>query len=398
MKGPFLVSLVVLAGLACAANSNVAPGPDTPTDPGRDAEVRLDLPRTDAEDAPGDAEDTRPPADLPATDAASRDDSAVDLVGPDSEAIDAPPLDAGAEDAHAADARAQDPGALDTPNLDVPQDEGPADPCATCVAPRQCIDGACCTPPVASGAFQLPAHTSYVHWWFGPGRLASLEFVVRIEDDPRTQVGLYFSPVNTHVDFTPLYLGIQTNLLMPGVGFVGKGFLFSRWDSLDPADARVAPGGFTEIGTHEGEFIGVRLPYDWTAGEYILRLERKEASGDGDWFDLSVTSVATGVQTFAGGLRFPRKAPGVPGSLDPAVTTFTEVYSGVSDYSEVPAWGLRIRATGDGAPPSRATSEYPAVPYAEYPNTDVLYDSETGEVRMRFGGMTPRCTPPGRLF
>ncbi len=272
------------------------------------------------------------------------------------------------------------------------------DTCPDCTEDQVCVDGLCCRPPTPSGSFLLPAHTSYVHWTFPGAAVSELEFTVEILNDPGTDVGLYLSPINTSVDDTPFYLGLQTNVVQPGVGAAGKAIVFSRWDSLDPADTRAAEAGFIEVGTHEGEFVGVRLPYDWTAGTYQLRLERAEAEGDGDWFDLYVVDVTASEERFAGGLRFPRSVTASPGTIDPFITTFTEVYMGVTDYGLVPMWHVALWATTDGAPATTARSEYPAYPYAEYPNTDVSYDATSSLVHMVYGGDTARCHAAGTLF
>ncbi len=39
-----------------------------------------------------------------------------------------------------------------------------------------------------------------------------------------------------------------------------------------------------------------------------------------------------------------------------------------------------------------------STPYAEYPNTDVFDDEAEDLVRLRYGGMTPRCHDEAVLF
>jgi hypothetical protein len=232
----------------------------------------------------------------------------------------------------------------------------------------------CCPPPVAEGAD------------------------IRMENDPGDTVGLYLSPMNGTIDGTTFYLGIQTNLLVTDGGWIGNGVLFSRWDSQDPADIRTAPGGYAEVGSHEGLFISTRIAYPWTAGSYRMRLQRAEPGGDGDWFDLHVVDVATGVETFAGGLRFSRQDPAVPASIASSHTTFTEVYYNATDYSQVPLWTIAMMAYADGVLASSASSEYPAWPTAEFPNADCWYDESADLVHLHFGDGVSRCNPPGTLF
>jgi hypothetical protein len=256
-----------------------------------------------------------------------------------------------------------------------------------------------CRAPVASGGFRVPAHTSYVRWDFGSARLSAIEYDLYIDNDPGTEVGLYVGLASSEIDGTSFYLGIQTNVNRPSVGGVGKGFIFSRWETLDAADGRVAAGGFMEQGTHEGRFVGVRRPYEWQAGtEYTLRLSRGAQDGPADWYDLTLIERPSGDQVDLGGLRFPRRDKAHPATIKPRSTTFTEVYSGAGDYSEVPRWRLATRARGDGVPALSARSEYPAFPFAEYPNTDVYYDEVEDWVHMIYGADTARCHPSDKLY
>lgn len=223
-----------------------------------------------------------------------------------------------------------------------------------------------------------------------------MEYELRIHDDPGEAVGLYLSLLNSSIDGAQFYLGLQTNLARPGQGFVGKGLLFSTWGTFDAADTRTAPGGYLELGTHEGRFAGVRLPYPWTVGEYRLRLTRS-ADGDasGDWFEFFITDVKTSNETFLGALRFRRSEATTPATISPNHISFLEVYSAATDYGAVPAWHVSLAATANGAQPTSASSEYPAFPTAEYPNADVWFDSADRRVHMSFA---PRCHAAGPLF
>jgi hypothetical protein len=244
----------------------------------------------------------------------------------------------------------------------------------------------------------VPAHTSYVHWGLAGSGAAELSFALHVLSDPGQQVGLYFAPFSGMIDDTQFYFGIQTDVNNPQVGSTGKGFIFSHWGSFDAADTRVAPGGFIELGTHEGKFIGVRRNLAWQARTYTLVLKRAEPAGNGDWFELTVTDETTKEQTAIGGLRVARKDPATPAAIQPFGTAFTEVYAGATSYAAVPQWRLAVAARADGAPAVSARSEYPAFPTAEYPNTDVSYDAASGLVHLVYGGQTPRCHPAGPLF
>ena len=140
---------------------------------------------------------------------------------------------------------------------------------------------------------KMPAHVIYLHWGFTTP-VETLEWDLTIHVDPGTAVGEYLALFNGSVDGAQCYLGLQTNVSDPGTGRgIGKGLIFSTWSSFDESDSRIAVDGFRELGTHEGRFLGIRKPFQWTTGDYRITLSRAESEvidGRGmDWFDLSVT-------------------------------------------------------------------------------------------------------------
>jgi hypothetical protein len=257
-----------------------------------------------------------------------------------------------------------------------------------------------CAPAKTSGAFKLPIHTSYGRLGFpnATQALSKIEMKIRIVQDPGDKVGMYVAPFNGTIDGTLCYLGFQTNVTNNALGTAtGKGLVFSRWNTLAPEDTRVAAGGFIEVGTHEGEFVGVRLNYPWRQGDYSLTLERKEADGPRDWFELAITDAAAKT-TVIGALRFPRSAATVPASIATDVTAFTEVYAGATDFGKVPAWELEIATLADSKPAKTIALEYPAYPNNEkYPNTDGYYVKSQGAMHYTFGGLTEQCHAAGKL-
>ena len=236
----------------------------------------------------------------------------------------------------------------------------------------------------------------------GDGPVSTISFRLTIHNDPGGDVGLYLSPINARVDGSQFYLGLQNDLGGSEAGSVGKGILFSRFGTQDLAMVRKGPTAFTVAAPDEGTFVSVRSPYPWAPGEYVFTLERKEAVGETDWFDLSAQRVDTGIATLFGGIRFPRKTPGTPATITPENISFLEVYhglqpdTGMSDYAEVPRWHVSLTMSADSSPARSASSEYPAYPFAEYPNVDVHYTG--GRVHFVLGGQTPKCHPAGELF
>jgi hypothetical protein len=239
------------------------------------------------------------------------------------------------------------------------------------------------------------------------------------------------------------YFGIQTDVSDPKTWKgLGKGLIFSTWWTFDLADLRLAEErGFYQQGTHEGKFIGVRRLYDWTAGRYLLTLERTEPERGGDWFTLSITwlkafadsagSTCTPTRrattpvlmerTVIGSLRFPRRKADVPATIRADGISFLEVYSNAAHESEIADWALAVAAFGDGKHPLMARSEYPKWPYAEVSCTDAYLlpsapatvstaksvgpdagvDGEHGgeyRVKVTYGQHVERIHPPTTLF
>jgi len=273
---------------------------------------------------------------------------------------------------------------------------------ATCAADKACFADLCCPAPTKAGTFKLPTHTNYVHWALTK-RVAKLEFVVDFKNDPGSKVGLYYSPYNAEIDGKQFYFGVQTDLIDNNAGGVhrGHGITLSQFGTLDKASIKTATDGFFEVGTHEGDFIGVRLPFAWTKGSYKVRLERGTGDASGDWFELHIVD-PKGVDTFAGALKFARKVAGTPATIQNTGTAFTEVYSGATDYANVPKWRVDTMAYGDGAMASGATSEYPNYPVypgiPSFPNTDIAYNATTKLIELRYGGDTAKCHTAGKLF
>jgi hypothetical protein len=290
----------------------------------------------------------------------------------------------------------RDAGSVPGPDAAVQPDSG-AD-LGVCDNPDVSPTTCSCTAAVTSGAFKLPAHTSYARYAFGTSAFSKLEMEVRVVKDPGDQVGLYVAPFNGTIDGTLTYLGMQTNVTNNKLGTrTGKGIVFSRWASLDPEDTKIADGGFLEVGTHEGEFVGIRLNYPWSVGTYTLTLQRTTADLERDWFELSLVDAAN-KKTFIGALRFPRKVAGTPAAIAPATTLFTEVYMGATKFTEVPVWELEVRQRADGKPATKIASEYPAYPNMEkFPNTDVYYTRSSDTMRFTFGGTTDQCHSAGKL-
>lgn len=258
---------------------------------------------------------------------------------------------------------------------------------------------------------KMPAHVIYLHWGFTTP-VETLEWDLTIHVDPGTAVGEYLALFNGSVDGAQCYLGLQTNVSDPGTGRgIGKGLIFSTWSSFDESDSRIAADGFRELGTHEGRFLGIRKPFQWTTGDYRITLSRAESEvvdGRGmDWFDLSVTPIGAftpdlsrpapvGPSVWVGGLRFPRRLPHTAATVQPGGLLFLEVYSGARTWLDVTRWHLDVMAYGDGVRCPSGRTEYPRFPHAQrMPNVNVGYDPTRGRAVLELGSGVVKKDPPG---
>ncbi len=258
---------------------------------------------------------------------------------------------------------------------------------------------------------RMPAHVIYLHWGFTTA-VDTMEWDLTIHVDPGTTVGEYLALFNGSVDGAQCYLGLQTNVSQPETGRgIGKGLIFSTWCSFDESDTRIAEDGFRELGTHEGRFVGIRKPFQWTTGDYRVRLSRAESEvvdGRGmDWFDLSITPLGAiapdpsrpepvGPSVWVGGLRFPRRVPFRAATIEPGGLLFLEVYSGARTWSDVTPWHVDVMAYGDGVRCPSGRSEYSRFPHGQrMPNASVVYDPTRARAVLRLGTGVVKQNPPG---
>jgi hypothetical protein len=266
--------------------------------------------------------------------------------------------------------------------------------------------------PELDQGIRLPVAGIYVRWAL-EDPVATLEWDLTVLADPASSVGIYLALAQGHIDGSAFYLGLQTDVWDPGrVRGAGKGLIFSTWWTFDAGATRLAPGGFRELGTHEGGFVGVRQTYPWALGNYRVTLVRSEPSTElnmpADWFDLFIHSTApqatgradlVGSRTWLGGLAFPRRQASTPAMIEPTSTAFMEVYSGARSWADIPAWDVDLMAYGDGRPCGRGATEYPVFPFGNnrpMPNASARFDPARGQVQLRYGGATNRVDPAGR--
>jgi hypothetical protein len=261
---------------------------------------------------------------------------------------------------------------------------------------------------------RLPVAGIYVRWDL-EAPVATLEWDLNVLTDPTSSVGIYLALAQGRIDGSPFYLGLQTDIWDPGrVRGIGKGLIFSTWWTFDAGATRLAPGGFRELGTHEGRFVGVRRPFPWVVGQYRVTLVRSEPAVQlrvpSDWFDLYIQPTAprgtgpdrsnlAGDRTWMGGLAFPRRDAAAPAVIEETSTAFMEVYSRARRWADIPPWDVDLMAYGDGQICPGGATEYPVFPFGKnrpMPNANARYELANGLVELRYGGSTNRVDPAGR--
>ena len=169
-------------------------------------------------------------------------------------------------------------------------------------------------------------------WWDWPDRHAggdrlSIDFRIRMQPgDWHPKRGVYIMAAQGKIGGRTWYAGLQSNMVQPGVGYVGKGAVFSQFGGSGMENAEWNEGqGFVEEGAHEGGFLGVRRIHGYGYGPHRLDIRRQEDN----WWEAVIE--APGLLWTIGRLRFPE------GELERSVFSTVEVYgSGEQDPTDMP--------------------------------------------------------------
>ena len=240
-----------------------------------------------------------------------------------------------------------------------------------------------------------PMAPAYIDWYWGsdqePFRELVTDFTIHNDvGDWSDTHGYYLILLQNHISDKGVYFGLQTD-----ANRRGKAVIFSRWGTLDLANARWdETNGWTESAEHEGDFIGVRRSYNWGVGDYRIRFapDSNYSATDGAWFGLWITDLSTTTETWVGSLKFPLKNG--TATLDRVHASATiELYGNPPIRPiDIPFWHVSVkRPLGDGVLATRGRTRYP---YDDsdnaLPNSDVQYASSEGAAHLRLGGMTER--------
>ena len=208
-----------------------------------------------------------------------------------------------------------------------------------------------------------------------------------------------------HISGQRFAFGLHTDVDQPGTdGTQGKGIIFNRWGTADTsANSRTTGDGWTETGNFGGPFISLRRTFDWSTGNYSVRMAKDgDDDADGRWFGMWITDKSTGVGTKMGSVKFPLSGGNQPliqarsdvfgsliaitgeSSINPSTIPVVEVAIGLPDDSE-------------GDPPNEATVNYSLLGRG-MTNANVRYEADTGKIIMRAGGSTRKATAAGTIL
>jgi hypothetical protein len=235
-------------------------------------------------------------------------------------------------------------------------------------------------------------------WPSGLFGMKSLEMSVRFDNDPTTSDVLFFSTelfCGTPKLRNTFYFGIQTN-----VQGRGKGLIYSRFGTLDPADAEIpnTPEAWSVSSSTEGGFVGVRRLYNWTAAPYILRIAQVRDDSIGRWYGFWLIDPVHGVNSYAGALRFPKDADGVyPLIMVEGFGSFIEHANAVPAAQSVPLWEVSVdRPLGDDRTIAATSAHWwYALPTDAWQNSDMWAEGET--IHAVMGSNTVRVHDPSTL-
>lgn len=156
------------------------------------------------------------------------------------------------------------------------------------------------------------------------------------------------------------YIGLQTNLFMPGQGYVGKGAIFSLWKAGNGSTATCTLACTVVSGSELGEpFYSIHMPYTWVTGHvYQVEVQRIiwPCQCSADWRGY-LHDLTTGLNTTMGDLFTSTAGGGGVGGFSPLANQWLEQYdlpASFASCADVPLykstfWSSIWLATGLGA-------------------------------------------------
>ena len=245
---------------------------------------------------------------------------------------------------------------------------------------------------------QPPIHMATAYWYWYPLEEVthtSVEIPFTLHNDPTNFSdvhGLYLILTISEISDTLFYFGIQTGVSGKRNENTGKGVIFSRWDERDLSNARVPSDCFATSSGGEGDFIGLRCPYEWTTGAYSARIAFESEDAVGEWYGLWITDEASGSETWIGSLRFPKSLSRSRG-LHSGLGYSLEIYGNPRIRPiDIPYWHVTLSPPigSEASTPGWVAVYYDGHGGEQLNNSDAWWNADEGHVRFVVGGATTR--------
>jgi hypothetical protein len=259
-----------------------------------------------------------------------------------------------------------------------------------------------------------------IAWDFGVPEITDVQMDVIVHADPPGRPaasidGIYiqlydFRMFTDRPEFRGLgiysYHGLQSNVFDANQGaWRGKGLLFSRFESSEAEDVKVAAGGWAEFPTPQhikdegGRFVGVRNNFAWGKGPYRLQFVPTDENEAGIWYQFKATNMDTGEAISCGSLRFPTidgRRPLIPNRG----SSWIEIYPHTFQLSNFPARHVTFSnvVANDGTIPARSATVNYSDEQAPELNSDISLAGARGAVDFRVGKGVVRATPKGTML
>ncbi|MDC0935877.1 hypothetical protein OAS39_06295 [Pirellulales bacterium] len=237
---------------------------------------------------------------------------------------------------------------------------------AACGTGAVCADAPVTAPSVERPQIgATPWHLVDLWWDFGDEvSFESLEIDVDVRHEPPNDVRLYIAPIGlAHISKTPFYGGLQTQAdgytkNDPRLRGIGRGLLMSMWGERDHDAIRPSAGGYFQSSGHEGDFVSVRRPFQWSKGHYTYRVAKMDRDKESTWVGAFLYSRVTEENIFVGALRF----PSADLKLAPQVANFVEIYGPAIRVEDIPRIDIvfgSVRINGEEWLPRAVSAHYP---------------------------------------
>lgn len=240
----------------------------------------------------------------------------------------------------------------------------------------------------------------YAFWNFNTPVFTKILHTFTIHSEPTNadnsinKDGLYYQfyqgIINDTIGF---YYGIQTSVSNPN-GINKKGIIFSRWKTRNIDNYKIANGGWGQSAGYEGDFIGVRINYEWGIGTYSIELKKDSSDSKGDWYGLWILSATSRQNTYCGSIRFETssKSSGIKNNG----ITWTELYYKDDKSTPLPRWHVSVdEALADNRAPLSVVSDYSKNVFIGFSN---IFTTNNKDVHFLMGPKVLTYKSAGKLW